>query len=217
MRRNEAEAPAPARSVALAYTPPATRPALRALFDLDAALARSRGASEPLLGQIRLAWWREELAKPPGRRAAGQPVLERLGRWWNGEEPALIALIDGWEAVLGVDPLPAAAVKAFAGGRGEAVGAFSRIAGVAGSAQDAVLAGRRWALAELAAGSQDEQIRQLCHVLFCETAKPAPLPRPLRGIAVLEGLAARSVARGEPLMAGRGGALAALRLGLLGR
>jgi hypothetical protein len=39
----------------------------------------------------------------------------------------------------------------------------------------------------------------------------------LRGIAVLRGLSRRALDRGEPLMEGRGGAVAAMRLGLFGR
>jgi hypothetical protein len=38
----------------------------------------------------------------------------------------------------------------------------------------------------------------------------------LRGVAVLDGLARRAIARNEPMMHGRAGALAAIRLGMFG-
>jgi phytoene synthase len=50
------------RRLALAYAPGRARAATLGLFALDAALGNLvRAAREPLLGQMRLAWWREEL------------------------------------------------------------------------------------------------------------------------------------------------------------
>ena len=49
-------------SLALVYVPAATRHAFAALFEVNAAMADVvRTTSEPMIGRIRLAWWREQL------------------------------------------------------------------------------------------------------------------------------------------------------------
>ncbi len=64
--------------LALAYAPGRTRLAWLALLALDSRLAGVlRSASEPMLAQIRLAWWRDMLARSeadrPRRRTLAQP------------------------------------------------------------------------------------------------------------------------------------------------
>ena len=77
----------------------------------------------------------------------------------------------------------------------------------------------RWALADFAAHCSLEEERQLLVGIASRyTPKRVPLPRNLRGIAVLNALSLHSLARGgRPLAEGRAGALIALRAGLLGR
>ena len=202
----------------MAYTPAGTREAFGALLAFDAHLGRLvAGAKEPLVGQIRLAWWREELEKPAAARAVGSPELGALGKHWEGEEATLIQLVNGWERLLGPAPLPGEAIGEFAAARGACFAALERFGASPGRSEHSALAGRRWALADLAGKTSDPRERDLCQAMFAETPRPARLPRLLRGLAVLEGLATRAMERGEPLLEGRGGALAAMRLGLLGR
>jgi hypothetical protein len=78
--------------------------------------------------------------------------------------------------------------------------------------------GRQWALADLHFRTRDEVERALCRSLYEEDRSTlASVPRGLRGLAVLAALADRAMARDRPLMAGRGAALLAWRVGLLGR
>ena len=74
-------------------------------------------------------------------------------------------------------------------------------------------AGRRWALADAAAGVSDPAEAAVLAETGRAVAAPAGrIPRPLAGLAVLEALAVRALARGgRPLMEGRGASLAALR------
>ena len=63
--------------LALAYTPRDRREAMRVAFELDRRLARIVAATtEPMLGQMRLAWWRDILAKPVDERPRGDVVLD---------------------------------------------------------------------------------------------------------------------------------------------
>ncbi|WP_129523553.1 hypothetical protein [Pelagerythrobacter rhizovicinus] len=210
--------PLPQR-LALNYAPARIRAQTAALFALDARLGELVAkANEPLLAQLRLAWWRDELGKPQPGRARGDPVLDSL-ELWGGEEHALIGLVDGWEQLVGDAPLPGAALEAFAAARAEAFAALARLAGEARAEANARDAGRDWALADLAARVSDEHERRTALRLAGEGERRVPrLPRVLRPLAVLRGLAHRASARGgAPLVARRRDILAALRLGMIGR
>ena len=90
----------PLTRLALAYAPRTARPAWLAVLALDQRLAGIvRSAREPLLAQIKLAWWRERLAEPVARWPQGEPLLSALAAW-DGQAAALVALVAGWEAVL---------------------------------------------------------------------------------------------------------------------
>lgn len=205
----------PPQRLALAYAPRRLRGATLGLLALDAHLAALvRRTREPLLGQARLAWWRERLEEPAERRPHGDPLLDLLAVW-QGHEAGLIALVDGWEHLLG-PALDGLAISAFAEGRAAAFGA---LAGLAGESDEAGVAGKRWALADLAAhlGNPEEKARAL-DAAAALGRRAIPLSRALRPLAVLDGLARRSLANGgAPLAHGPLAALAALRLGIVGR
>src|SRR5580765_716653 len=89
------------RRLALSYAPTRSRGLWLGLFALDARLGGVVSeAREPMLAQIKLAWWREDLSKPTVSRRKGEPLLEMLEAW--GDEGAgLAALVDGWEVLIG--------------------------------------------------------------------------------------------------------------------
>lgn len=199
-------------AVALAWQPMVARAALAALFALDTRLAGIVGqAREAMLAQIKFAWWRERLAEVADDRPAGEPLLAAIGSTWAGREKPLLTLVDGWEEMLGEDEPMEGSISRFAHARGAALAGLAGIVG--GDSEKAANAGRRWALAEVAHGAGSEPARALGLAL----PPPASLSRNLRGVAVLDGLAARSLVRGEPMLARRGAALAAMRLGMFGR
>ncbi|WP_182849666.1 squalene/phytoene synthase family protein [Pelagerythrobacter aerophilus] len=211
--------PLPQR-LALNYAPERIRAQTAALFALDARLGELVAkANEPLLAQLRLAWWRDELSKPQEERARGDPILDTLGETWPGEEHALIRLIDGWEQLVGAAPLPGSALESFADGRAGAFAALARLAGEPSAEEIARDAGRVWALADLAARVSDDQERQTaCRLAEGQEHRFPRLPRALRPLAVLRGLAHRALLLGgAPLVTGRRDILAALRLGMIGR
>ncbi|OGS55393.1 MAG: hypothetical protein A3J40_00920 [Erythrobacter sp. RIFCSPHIGHO2_12_FULL_63_10] len=80
-------------------------------------------------------------------------------------------------------------------------------------------AAQRWAIADAAAhASRDDERGMLVRLGLEQGARPAQLPGSMRGLAVLDALARRSLKLGgRPLMEGRGAAICALRAGLLGR
>lgn len=206
--------------VALAWASRSTRPMLEPLFSLDERLGRIVvSAREPMLAQMRLAWWRDRLGEARGLRPKGDPVLDAIGHHWQGEEAALIALVDGWEELLGEAPLSEGAFERFARGKAEGFAACARLAGAAGHAEPARQAGRLYALGDCLPRLSDPVERARLQALAAANPGHADsMPRFLRPLAILGGLGARVLRRGEgPLFGDRGSALLATRLGILGR
>lgn len=143
----------PERALVLAYAPADRRGALEAMLALDDALALLlRTTREPALGQLRLAWWREALARLDVEPAPAEPVLQGLA---NAVLPlgitgaALVPIVHGWEVLIEEEALDADALARFGAGRGTLFIAAARALGA--SDQDpAEAAGKGWALADLA-------------------------------------------------------------------
>jgi phytoene synthase len=203
----------PEAELALAWTPASLRAALAFALRLDRRLARIVArTSEPVLGQMRLAWWREALAKPVAERPRGDVVLDGLGQHWAGREAALIAMVDGWEVLLVAEALGAAEIAAFATGRGAFLSELTT--GLRRPERQCVTdAAFRWAVADAANAVSDAQERACLVAAGRERGDPSRrLPATHRGLAVLDALSRRSLASGgEALMAGRGASLTALR------
>jgi phytoene synthase len=206
------ELPRPQR-LALSYAPAKARRATLALLALDARLAavlRRRG--EPMLAQMRLAWWRDRLADDPASWPV-DAVLALLRQW--REPGALVPLVDGWEALLG-EQLDQAAIAEFARGRGAGFGSLARELHC--DTHNAEAAGRLWARGDLAANLTDPAERAAAIEAAGAEPRVSSLPRLLRPLTVLAGLAEASLRRGgAPLLANPGAALLAVRLGIFGR
>ncbi|MBX3530768.1 MAG: phytoene/squalene synthase family protein [Rhizobiaceae bacterium] len=68
----------PDRHLATLYAPEEMRPALQALYAFDAEVGTLRErVREPMAGEIRLQWWRDALALPPGAMT-GSPLADAL-------------------------------------------------------------------------------------------------------------------------------------------
>lgn len=200
----------PERRLALSYAPQRARHAWAAFYALDARLdGIVRKAREPMLAQIKLAWWRERLLQPAGARPQGEPVLAALAAW-QGHEGRLTALVDGWEAVLAAEAAPSEGLRALALARGESCAALAAALGQPGAEDSARRAGQQWAAAEWMTATA---------INAAELAEfdwnTIRLPRDLRPLAVHAGLARRSKRSGfgppRPV-----DLLVAMRLGVLG-
>ena len=204
--------------LSLAYAPAAARLPTLALFALDTRLAGLlRNSREPMLAQLRLAWWRENLERSSDDWPAGEPLFAAL-RSWGGRHTALRSLVDGWEALTGQAPLPAEAIEAMATGRGDAFAALSQALDKPDDAEAARQLGRRWALADLAMRLTNAQERDTVHAMLdAEPGGKVRVSRALRPLLVLQGLAERRLAAGNEAAAQSPLAiLKAMRLGLLG-
>ena len=169
--------------------------------------------SEPMLGQMRLAWWRDTLGTAVAERPTGDVVLDSLGVYWCGEETALIGLVNAWEELLTEPPLPEVSARNFASGRAAGFAVIAQMA----EQESLPKVGELWSLADAAAHFPDGEERAMLLKLAAEYSATRRLPRSLRGVAILDDLAARAIAdAGAPLMKGRGAAILAIKRGLLG-
>jgi len=186
--------------------PAAARPALEALWRLDATLgAILAGGREPMIGRIRLAWWREALARLEREPAPPEPILQGIAAH---ALPAaeLAGMTDGWELLLAEGPLGAAALEAYAAARGGALFRHSaRLLG--GSAFPVEDAGRLWALVDLARRSSEPGEARAALAAASRHVAESKWPSPLRPLGMLAALARRDLARG-PDRRERPGALA---------
>lgn len=209
--------PLPAR-LALAYAPARARAPTLAVLALDARLAGVvRGGREPLLAQVRLAWWREQLAQGAGKRAAGEPLLALIGQEWGEVAPDLIGLVEGWEQMLASETVGSEQVSRLAEARGKAWAGLAALLDCPDcEAGEALHAGRGWSLAEIAAAAVSASELEAALALIAEHDWREPrLSRAMRAPAVLYRLGAR--ARGmRPLLSRPIDLVSAIGLGLFG-
>lgn len=174
------------------YAPRAFQALWEGFLLLDRRLSdAAREGRDPLMIQLRLAWWRDRFDQSASEWPQGEPLLALL-QPWDCERAALRGIVDGWEArIVGED--------------GGAELGRARIEAIC-------------ALARLCGAKADGDVRQAAaEWLGIEPPKPrAPiLPGVMRPLVILHGMALREAA-GRP-----GGPvrdfLAILRLGLLGR
>ena len=183
------------------------RAAIAALWALAGRLTKLlQDAREPLIGQIKLAWWRDMmamLASDPEALPKGEPLLAELQASWAGQR-GLDTLVDAAETML---------LAGDATARRDAAAAFGdalfTLSGGGG--------GARWGLvwgAMLQEGGQEGRD------LFADARnRPAP-PRVSfdgsRALVMLDRWAA-AIARHDGERRWRGEGLLLLRLGLIGR
>ena len=138
----------PAR-LAVAYVPAIYRPAFTLLLQIDERLAGIlKSAREPMIAQIKMAWWREAFGNAPHLRPKGEPLLQLLNDSNDVIPPAALdALVSAWEMLLGQNSWDQQVTNGHADLRAEAI--FQTYARWVGSTQDVQPVGRAWALADL--------------------------------------------------------------------
>jgi phytoene synthase len=201
----------------LAMVRPEKRRALAAIgaFDRTMALtiARAKGG-DAILAQLRLAWWRDEIAALTTARRRPDPVLAALAQSVpEGAIDALAGLLDAWEGLLLAQPLQAHAAIEHAVRRGTNLAAVAR-AILDPASTDRGGVGICWAAVDLAMHIDDDTIRS---ALFDHAGQaPAQDEGALRVLRALDGWSHRiALRRGRP--AALRDQLYLLRIGVLGR
>lgn len=203
----------PHQRLALAYAPARTRGAIGTALHLDNRLSGIlRLGGEPMIAQIKLAWWRDRLQEDPGRWPAGEPLLQAL-RDWPGNVSDLAPLVDGWETLL-AETFGMRELETYRTGRSTPWLALANWRGIpSGPVEQAA---GQWALADLVSHLANAEERAM--VLAALDTYKASVPRDLRPLAVLRSLYMRAVdSDGADPLHGPGALFTALRAGLSGR
>lgn len=153
----------PERELAISYAPRSVREHVRTLWRVDERFgAIVAGTTEPVVGEMRLLWWREALSTS-AREDRAEPLLESVkhaieATRGNGADWG--AMAEGWHALL-QEPIGEAELDRFAAERG---GRLFRLSADL-LAEDAPSwvepQGRAWALADLACRISDPAIGDL--------------------------------------------------------
>lgn len=144
----ETELAPPAR-LAIAYANARYRAAFKLILLIDQRMADIVAkAREPLVGQIKMAWWREGFTSPPESRPKGEPLFEALARQ-GGDIPAsaLESLVSAWEILLGQDDWTQDLLRQHAELRTQ--GVFRTYGDWLGAQHDVRAIGDAWALGSL--------------------------------------------------------------------
>ena len=178
----------PERWLSTLWAPAAARPALLAIHAYDLEQQRIvADIREPLLAEIRLAWWRERLTDlAAGKPPPPQPLLEALARAQGVDLVALSAIEEGLLPLLSDGPLD---LSAMAATRGRALfGALAAAMGVAHPQGS----GAAFALGRLARGDWGHAAPRLAAVVWPQAPSARRAPGPL---AALDALGRDDVAR----------------------
>lgn len=166
------------------------------IFALDNACARiAKTVSEPIMAQIRLAWWRDGLMAERVTAEYDAPDMAAL-RAIEGFAQArlgLVAMIDGWEELIaGGDGNERDMLLAYAEERG--AGLLAAL--VPEYAERSARAGQVWALWDLAGHVSDAALREAAIGLACQIAESATIAGLPRIITMMAGPAIADVRRG---------------------
>jgi 15-cis-phytoene synthase len=186
------------RYLAVLHAPATAQAGLFALFALDLELAHVvASTTEPMLGEIRLAWWREQLIRLDAAPAPAQPTLAALkaevvprdvtGRSLEPLEDAFLALL--------LDPaFDDIALERYARLRGGTLfGAAATVLG--GDAAVGALMGGVWALGELVRhGPPPAFARDTLEDIATRQSWTTPAEPALRPLLGLARLAQRDIA-----------------------
>lgn len=168
----------PAR-LAIAYARSDVRSAFALLLQIDNRFADIlRNAREPMIAQIKMAWWREAFASAVEARPKGEPLLQALNE--AGDRiplSALEALASAWEHLLGHEQISQEVIDTHTALRAEAI--FKTYAAWMGSVQDMQPIGRNWALESLRIAFPERVADSII------PSAPLPKARALRPLSIL--------------------------------
>ena len=185
------------RILALSYVPAARRPAVEALWRLDAGLGGALGGGrEPLISQIKLAWWREALERLDVAPAPAEPVLQAVAAHVlplgvSGTE--LARMEEGWTLLLSPEPLTADELELYAKARGGLL--FRYTASLLGFVDPVPSGGEAWALIDLARHSANPDDADVAVAAARAAGMGHRWPPRLRPLGMLAALAIRDSER----------------------
>ncbi|WOK36966.1 squalene/phytoene synthase family protein [Sphingomonas sp. C3-2] len=189
--------------LAATYVPVSARKAWELLFGLDLHLANVvRTTTEPMIGTMRLTWWRDAIEALGQARAPDEPLLQALSAALSpmGLDFARLSdMAEGWVVLLDPMPLAAEALDEHARLRGGSL--FAALAVVTGAPEDPrfAQAGEGWALVDFAFRCSDRETAEAALVIArkrLEGTLAMRWPKPMRAVGALAHMALRDAQAG---------------------
>ena len=180
--------------MALTHFPESLRPAVEAVFRIDATFAEVvAGTTEPQVGLIRLAWWREALERLDTQEPPAEPRLEAVATHClpRGVTGTMLAEIEDGYAALVDHPVDEARV-----GKGGAA-LFDAIARMIGSEDEHLADAGALAMLARVRGLAPDPVRHEALRLM-RALGGHRFAAPLRPLTLLAKLAARDFLRTTP-------------------
>lgn len=147
--KSEESALSPPARLAIAYARPDLRMAFSLLLRFDDRIAGIVGrGTEPMIAQMKIAWWHDAIAAARDDRPKGEPLLIELNHIDNDTlNEAMQRLLDAWGLLLAHDQWTSEVLAGFAKARGRAVfDTYRRWIDDGAVAEDI---GNRWAIDDL--------------------------------------------------------------------
>jgi 15-cis-phytoene synthase len=187
------DALSPPSRLALAYAKGPACPFLELVLTLDNKLAAIVGnGKEPLIGQMRMAWWSDVITKPAEQRPQGEPLLARLTALdatpiGDAVQAAMLQLVEAWDMLLANAAWTPDVLHAHAQAKAKAIfGGYAGIMGVgepdAKACRDA---GEYWAYSGLLQHCQTAAQYDAVSAALVAQAAPHRLRRDMRPLAIL--------------------------------
>ncbi len=180
----------PPKRLAIAYAQRKYRGYLELLLAFDDRMASVvLRATEPLIAQMRLAWWNDVIGKNVQDRPSGEPFLAVLAEaemdYPHLKLPeTMIQIADSWGILLANEEWSTNVLHNFADMRGKAIfGSYARVTGVETRGMEK--AGQYWALADLLVHAHNDSYQQAAATAFQTLSLPTRLPRKLRSLGIL--------------------------------
>jgi hypothetical protein len=168
------------------------------LWAFDARLAQiARTTHEPLIAQMKLAWWNDALSDAAALKGRGEPILDGLRGCGAVSASGLMNMLEGWELLIVEPELDRQSLSDYATARGG--GLFQALAG-AGDIPDWLIdAGAVWALWDLSGHVGDSKLATEAIMLGNERllAKAPRWPKMWRPMRVAYALARNEIFHGR--------------------
>ncbi len=186
--------------IALAYARRAVREGLSRLLVLDRFFAETAlSRREPMLTQIRLAWWREQLERIDCTVVAADPMLE-TARWLvqrhdvSGDQ--LAALVNAWDTLIAGESDSGRAIELHAISRGRALAAIGAAIAKDAARDEVSALLSAWSARQCALRATDLAVADSAIEIATRLQGALPLtlmPASMRPLAILSRLAERDV------------------------
>ena len=183
----------PPKKLSLIYARADLRDVFGVMLALDERLSEIMArTSEPMIGQIRMAWWNDVIAKPTSERPAGEPLLaivsavEAAHKAQDIKGP-MIALVEAWSMLLANEIWASQLLMEFAEKRYLAIFGALISAGALNNRQNADVRslGLWWALRDLRRHCHNDAQLRSVETVELPQREIKHLPRILRPLTIL--------------------------------